>query len=197
MKKILKNFDTTATLTEVKTENTYAIVKRNLSECTGTITKEYSISDFKGKPTASINPADIKLTGKDGKSFTLDSLGNNVVIQVNKVVFDAANADKKGVVEGAVTISYSSDSTNVEGSITLPITLVNRSIGTVWATFDNGVNAQLVTSKTATTAEVPYTGEAYTLDSKKIKAIEVTFLDENNQSHGDYGLCRWSSDHSA
>lgn len=157
-KKILKNFDTTATLTEVKTENTYAIVKRNLSECTGTITKEYSISDFKGKPTASINPADIKLTGKDGKSFTLDSLGNNVVIQVNKVVFDAANADKKGVVEGAVTISYSSDSTNVEGSITLPITLVNRSIGTVWATFDNGVNAQLVTSKTATTAEVPYTG---------------------------------------
>ena len=182
-KKILKNFDTTATLTEVKTENTYAIVKRNLSECTGTITKEYSISDFKGKPTASINPADIKLTGKDGKSFTLDSLGNNVVIQVNKVVFDAANADKKGVVEGAVTISYSSDSTNVEGSITLPITLVNRSIGTVWATFDNGVTAQLVTSKTATTAEVPYTGEAYTLDSKKIKAIEVTFLDENNQSH--------------
>ena len=182
-KKILKNFDTTATLTEVKTENTYAIVKRNLSECTGTITKEYSISDFKGKPTTSINPADIKLTGKDGKSFTLDSLGNNVVIQVNKVVFDAANADKKGVVEGAVTISYSSDSTNVEGSITLPITLVNRSIGTVWATFDNGVNAQLVTSKTATTAEVPYTGEAYTLDSKKIKAIEVTFLDENNQSH--------------
>ena len=182
-KKILKNFDTTATLTEVKTENTYAIVKRNLSECTGTITKEYSISDFKGKPTTSINPADIKLTGKDGKSFTLDSLGNNVVIQVNKVVFDAANAYKKGVVEGAVTISYSSDSTNVEGSITLPITLVNRSIGTVWATFDNGVNAQLVTSKTATTAEVPYTGEAYTLDSKKIKAIEVTFLDENNQSH--------------
>ena len=182
-KKILKNFDTTATLTEVKTENTYAIVKRNLSECTGTITKEYSISDFKGKPTASINPKYIKLTGKDGKSFTLDSLGNNVVIQVNKVVFDAANADKKGVVEGAVTISYSSDSTNVEGSITLPITLVNRSIGTVWATFDNGVNAQLVTSKTATTAEVPYTGEAYTLDSKKIKAIEVTFLDENNQSH--------------
>ena len=182
-KKILKNFDTTATLTEVKTENTYAIVKRNLSECTGTITKEYSISDFKGKPTASINPADIKLTGKDGKSFTLDSLGNNVVIQVNKVVFDAANADKKGVVEGAVTISYSSDSTNVEGSITLPITLVNRSIGTVWATFDNGVTAQLVTSKTATTAVVPYTGEAYTLDSKKIKAIEVTFLDENNQSH--------------
>lgn len=66
-KKILKNFDTTATLTEVKTENTYAIVKRNLSECTGTITKEYSISDFKGKPTASINPADIKLTGKRWK----------------------------------------------------------------------------------------------------------------------------------
>ena len=181
--KILKNFDTTGTLGEVKTENTYAIVKRNLSECTGKITKEYSISDFKGKPTASINPVDVKLTGKDGKSFTLDSLGNNVVIQVNKVVFDAANADKKGVVEGAVTISYSSDSTNVEGSITLPITLVNRSIGTVWATFDNGVNEQLVTSKTATTAEVPYTGEAYTLDSKKIKAIEVTFLDEKNQSH--------------
>ena len=176
--KILKNFDTSDTLTDVKTENTYAIVKRNLSECTGKIKKEYSISDFKGKSTATINKADIELTGKDGKSFTLDSMANDVVVQVNKVVFDAANADKKGVVDGAVTISYSSDSTNVEGTITLPITLVNRSIGSVWATFDNGVTAQLVSSKASTTAEVPYTGEAYTLDSKKIKAIEVTELSD-------------------
>ena len=56
-------------------------------------------------------------------------MANDVVVQVNKVVFDAANADKKGTVDGAVTISYSSDSTNVEGTVTLPITLVNRSIG--------------------------------------------------------------------
>ena len=179
--KILKNFDTSTTLTDVKTENTYAIVKRNLSECTGKITREYNISDFKGKPTASINAADVKLTGKDGKSFTLDSLGSDVVIQVNKVVFDAANADKKGVVENAVTISYASDSTRVEGSITLPITLVNRSIGSVWALFDNNVNEQLVTSKAATTAEVPYTSEAYTLDSKKIKSIEVTDLGDSHK----------------
>ena len=110
-------------------------------------------------------------------------MANDVVIQVNKVVFDAANADKKGVIEGAVTVSYKSDSTNVEGTITLPITLVNRSIGTVWAKFDGDADGvQLVTSKNdAKIKTVAYTGEAYTLDSKKIKAIEVTELGDGHK----------------
>ena len=197
-KKILKNFtdDNGNTIDHLaasaKTENTYAIVKRNLSECTGKITKEYNISTFKNKTTATIDKDDITLTGKDGKSFKLSSMANDVVVQVNKVVFDAANADKKGTVDGAVTISYSSDSTNVEGTVTLPITLVNRSIGDVWALFDgDATGVKLSTSKKDSNIKtVPYTGEAYSLDTKKIKSIEITELNNGNSklTTSDYSI---------
>ena len=190
--KILKNFKLTAKNISAKTENTYAIVKRNLSECTGKVTKEYSISTFKGQSAATIDKDDITLTGKDGKSFKLSSMANDVVVQVNKVVFDAANADKKGAVQGAITISYSSDSTNVEGTISLPITLVNRSIGDVWALFDGDSNGvQLVTSKSNSNIKtVPYTGEAYSLDTKKIKRIEITEFNNGNSklTSSDYSI---------
>ena len=190
--KIRKNFTIQTANISKKAENTYAIVKRNLRECTGKVTKEYSISTFKGQSAATIDKDDITLTGKDGKSFKLSSMANDVVVQVNKVVFDAANADKKGAVQGAITISYSSDSTNVEGTISLPITLVNRSIGDVWAQFDGDAQGvKLVTSKSNSSIKiVPYTGEAYSLDTKKIKRIEITeFGNEKNKlTSSDYSI---------
>ena len=190
--KICKNFKMPNVSISKKAENTYAIVKRDLRECTGKVTKEYSISTFKGQSAATIDKDDITLTGKDGKSFKLSSMANDVVVQVNKVVFDAANADKKGAVQGAITISYSSDSTNVEGTISLPITLVNRSIGNVWAQFDGDAQGvQLVTSKSNSSIKiVPYTGEAYSLDTKKIKRIEITeFGNEKNKlTSSDYSI---------
>ena len=187
--KIFKNFRIATTGASkdvtVATTNTYKIVKRNLNNCTGVVTTEYNLDDFKGKSTDEIKNlislADIKLTGKDGKSFTADQLKDgDVVLQVNKVLTDYVAANKKGEVPGAITLSYGVDK-NVEGSITLPIRLTTSSINEIWVDFatDSVGGQKLNTTKTGA-YEVPYVAKAYSLETELIKAIEVTSKDKAN-----------------
>ncbi|MDO4274199.1 MAG: hypothetical protein Q4D16_11045 [Eubacteriales bacterium] len=161
---ILKNFEVPSSLV-VNVENTYAITKRNLSNCTGTITEQL-LSTFRGNPDATVSAADITLTDKSGRTFTLAALdtAGQITIQVNNAVFAAANANKTGVVQNAVTVSYAADSDNVTGSLNLPMTLVTRSLGTVTVTKDGSANTVVPTSKAdAGNLTVPYIGKAYSL----------------------------------
>ena len=190
---ILKNFDINASLKTVSNSNNrnvdtaYTVSKRNLSTCTGTVIPEYNLSMFKGKDNVTLPLTDIKLTGADGQTFTLDKIGNHVVVQVNKAVFDAANAETVGTVENAVTISYKSDSDSVTGSLTLPLTLVSKSLKNVTATVKYRVsgsetNPSLATTKSgATSLSVPYSGKAYDLEDKNPVGADdiygVTFSD--------------------
>ena len=194
-KKILKNFDFSGASSAYKTTTTnkYTVSKRDLRTCTGSITKEYNLDTFKGKdPTSvSLDLSTIELTGADGQTFTLDKIKGDVVVQINNVVFEAAENEEVGTVENAVTISYRNNSTKVTGTITLPLTLVSKSLNNVEANVYYKVNNfkgkdTLGTSKTGTMPSVPYIGKAYdildTTSTLKNDIYGVEFKDAGNNN---------------
>ena len=194
-KKILKNFDFSGASPAYKTTTTnkYTVSKRDLRTCTGSITKEYNLDTFKGKdPTSvSLDLSTIELTGADGQTFTLDKIKGDVVVQINNVVFEAAENEEVGTVENAVTISYRNNSTKVTGTITLPLTLVSKSLNNVEANVYYKVNNFkgkdiLGTSKTGTMPSVPYIRKAYdildTTSTLKNDIYGVEFKDAGNNN---------------
>ena len=205
-KKILKNFNFTGVSSAYKTTTTnkYTVSKRDLSTCTGVITKEYSLDTFKGKDPSkvSLDLATIQLTGADGQTFTLDKIASDVVVQINNVVFEAAENETVGTVDNAVTISYRNNSSKVTGTITLPITLVSKSLNNVEANVYTKVSGTTFKGTLGTTKNdssmptVPYIGKAYDLQDTsstlKNDIYNIGFIDAGNNNEplkvGEYTI---------
>ena len=205
-KKILKNFNFTGVSSAYKTTTTnkYTVSKRDLSTCTGVITKEYNLDTFKGKDPSkvSLDLATIQLTGADGQTFTLDKIASDVVVQINNVVFEAAENETVGTVDNAVTISYRNNSSKVTGTITLPITLVSKSLNNVEANVYTKVSGTTFKGTLGTTKNdssmptVPYIGKAYDLQDTsstlKNDIYNIGFIDAGNNNEplkvGEYTI---------
>ena len=104
----------------------------NLETCTGEVTTEYLVDDFRKNPTVSSD--DILLTTADGVKFKASQLGTNINVAVNQTAIDAAKNGVTGVVQNAVTISFKADTRNVTGSISLPINLTTLSLSNATVT---------------------------------------------------------------
>ena len=71
----------------------------NLETCTGEVTTEYLVDDFRKNPTVSSD--DILLTTADGVKFKASQLGTNINVAVNQTAIDAAKNGVTGVVQNA------------------------------------------------------------------------------------------------
>ena len=169
-KAILSNFKCEWWDDSINSTNSYAITVLNLNTCTGEITTEYTVDAFKENPHGSVYPNDIKITTADGESFTLDNIASDVNVAVNQVAVDAANAGRTGVIQNAVTVSYRTDTKNVSGSINLPITLTDKSLGNVAIAVNVGSTRYNLENSTYTKPAfaVNYNGLAYDLQTSSI-----------------------------
>ena len=186
---ILKNFKfDNVTTNTVTTTNKYAITKRDLSKCTAVIKKEYNPSAFRGEAgkiaDLTTDAAYIELTDAEGQTFTLSQILDDVVVQINSNVFNAANANpvQTGTMKNGVTIGYKNDSLNVTGSLNADLNLVVSSLAYVNATVSYRNNSTTDTSVSlgetkadAANVSVPYTGKAYDIEDTKAASTNIKY----------------------
>ena len=187
--KVLKNFTIPSPATTT-TKNTYEIVARDLSKCTGASDIEMNIDDVKEMSADNLvtNIANgtygpVILTGKDGRTFSLSQISGDVTVTVEQALVNAIKAGTKGTINNAFTISYKADTKNVTGKISLPVRLTVNNLKNV-EVLVNGTG--LVTNPTsASILEVPYIGKEYDLAAKKYGINTFTV---NGLKTGEYKI---------
>ena len=170
--KVLQNYNTGSLNSgkNIGCANTYEVTVLNLETCTGEVTTEYLVDDFRKNPTVSSD--DILLTTADGVKFKASQLGTNINVAVNQTAIDAAKNGVTGVVQNAVTISFKADTRNVTGSISLPINLTTLSLSNATVT---AYSKTLNTTKTAGAYNYmpTYNGEAQDLTKASDFAVSI------------------------
>ena len=171
--KVLQNYNTGSLNSgkNIGCANTYEVTVLNLETCTGEVTTEYLVDDFRKNPTVSSD--DILLTTADGVKFKASPVRyQNINVAVNQTAIDAAKNGVTGVVQNAVTISFKADTRNVTGSISLPINLTTLSLSNATVT---AYSKTLNTTKTAGAYNYmpTYNGEAQDLTKASDFAVSI------------------------
>ena len=177
-KKVLNNLDmSSVSNVNVLTSNTYNIVKRDLYKCTGEVNTDFEVDDIKNaKDSQAIitmieNEADnISFKGQDGRTFTLTDIKDDVTVNVEQALINAAAKGTTGVVNNAITISYKADTKNVTGKITLPVRLTTKNLNADVKVTYKGKEETLSTNAKAPTdftTKLNYIADAYDLTANK------------------------------